>query len=452
MTKSMSTEQIVRNNFDRILNAFPHAKKIWIACSGGMDSSVLLHLVYQNKNKIKQKINVVYVNHGLQENSIEWGKFCKIKSEKYGLDFRQLDIKENIPDGVSIEAWARELRYALIAELIEEDDFLFTGHHQDDQVETFFLQALRGGGPKGLASMPICKSFAGGIHARPLLEVNRSQLLSYANENNLNWREDASNADEKYDRNYLRKDILPEIEHRWPAYRETIQRLIRHQQDCALLLQEIGLEDLKLALNEDTASLQLDALKMLSIHRQKNLIFTWLKELQLASPTSRHIDHIFSDLINTENENMPCVNWKDVEIRRYRRMLYASKVISKDNVKNEYNWDITKPLRIMDEVLIAKSNVGLGLSKEKIKDSCIVIKYRQGGEKIRPHNKSHSISVKQLFQESGVLPWVRDRYPLIYIDNELALIPGLCVDKNYSANNQESSFQIEWSGYEKAIQ
>lgn len=452
MTTSMSTESINEYRFDSILNTSPHAKRIWVAYSGGMDSSVLLHLIYLNKNKLNQEINVVYVNHGLQKKSIEWGKFCEKQSEQYGLAFTQLDIEGAVPNGVSIEAWAREQRYALIAGLMEEDDFLFTGHHQDDQVETFFLQALRGGGPKGLAAMPQCKNFGGGIHARPLLGFKRSQLLFYANENDLCWHEDVSNTDKKYDRNYLRKNILPEIEQRWPAYRETTQRLISHQQDCALLLQEIGLEDLKFALYQDTSNLQLEALKALSIPRQKNIIFTWLKELQLESPGSRHIDQIVSDLINSENENSPCVNWKDVEVRRYRQLLYASKAMSRNIEKKEYNWNLTQTLTIMDEVLIAKPNVGSGISQEKIKNSEIVIRYRQGGEKIQPHNKAHSISVKQLFQERGVLPWLRDRFPLIYVDDKLAVIPGLCVDKNYSADKEESAFLIEWSGYEKAIQ
>lgn len=452
MTKLMSTESITEYSFDPILNTCPHAKRIWIACSGGMDSNVLLHLTYLNKNIIKQKINVVYVNHGLQKESIEWGSFCEKQSKKYGLAFTQLNIEGVVPNGVSIEAWAREQRYALIAELLEKDDFLFTGHHQDDQVETFFLQALRGGGPKGLAAMPLCKNFGGGIHARPLLGFKRSQLLSYANDNDLCWREDVSNSDDKYDRNYLRKNILPAIEQRWPAYRKTTQRLISHQQDCALLLEEIGLEDLKHALYEDTSSLQLEVLEILSNPRQKNIIFTWLKELQLESPASRHVEQIISDLIHSENENAPCVNWKDVEVRRYRRLLYASSAISKNIEKIECYWDVTKPLTIMGEELMAKSNIGSGISKEKIKGLNIVVRYRQGGEKIQPHNKTHSISVKQLFQENGVLPWLRDRFPLVYIDGKLAVVPGLCVDKSYSAAKGESSLLIEWSGHAKAIQ
>jgi tRNA(Ile)-lysidine synthase len=450
MNNAVSTSPLSEYSFDSILNIFPQSKKIWIAYSGGMDSSVLLHLVFSNKDKIRQTIEVVYVNHGLQEKSTEWGEFCRVLCEKYDLPFTQLNIDETVPKGDSIEAWAREKRYALIAQLMNKDELLFTAHHQDDQVETFFLQALRGAGPRGLSAMPLFKKIANSIHVRPLLGFCRNELLTYANENKLSWQEDLSNADTKFDRNYLRNNIIPAFEQRWPAYRETISRLVNHQQDCKSLMDEIGLEDLKLASHENC--LNLDVIKRLSVVRQKNIIFTWLQVLQLETPGSRHINQIMSDLINSTSENTPCVNWKNVEVRRYRKLLYASNSLNKDVESINYEWDLASPLTVMDEVLVAKANSGIGISKERIKNKKIRVQYRQGGEKIQPSKKAHSKTVKQLFQERGVLPWLRDRFPLIYVNDKLAAIPGVCVDIGYSAEENESSWEIEWSGYDKAIQ
>jgi tRNA(Ile)-lysidine synthase len=450
MNNSVSTRLLSQYSFDLILNKFPQAKKIWIACSGGMDSSVLLHLIFSNKEKIGQSLEVVYVDHGLQDESAEWGNFCRTQCNDYDLTFTQLNINETVPKGESVEAWAREKRYALIAQIMNKGDLLFTAHHQDDQVETFFLQALRGAGPRGLSSMPLFKDIANAIHVRPLLNYCRNELLSYASENKLSWREDLSNADTKFDRNYLRNDIIPVFEQRWPAYRETISRLVNHQQDCASLMNEVGLEDLKLVSHEN--KLRLDTLRNLSATRQKNIIFTWLQELQLETPGSKHINQIFSDLINSTSDNAPCVNWKDVEIRKYRALLYASNKMNKDVDSIAYDWDLASPLKIMDETLSAKAEIGIGLSKEKIRNSKISIQYRHGGEKIKPNNNAHSKTVKQIFQERGVIPWVRDRFPLVYINDTLAVIPGLCVDINYSAEDDEPSWQIVWSGYSKAIQ
>tara|TARA_R110002072_G_scaffold30092_2_gene94219 strand:+ start:5670 stop:7013 length:1344 start_codon:yes stop_codon:yes gene_type:complete len=446
----VSTSPLSQYNFDLILSTFPEAKKIWIACSGGMDSIALLHLVFSNKEKIGKSLEVVYVNHGLQKESTKWAEFCRTQCKDYALAFSELKINEEIPKGESIEAWAREKRYALIAQIMNNDDLLFTAHHQDDQVETFFLQALRGAGPRGLSSMPRFKNIGNAIHVRPLLNYSREQLLAYANENKLSWQEDLSNADTKFDRNYLRNNVIPAFEKRWPAYRETISRLLKHQQDCKSLMQEVGLEDLKLVSRENM--LILKKIRRLSVSRQKNVIFTWLQKLQLETPGSKHINQIISDLINSTSDNAPCVNWKNVEVRKYRALLYASNKTDKQVDSINYQWDLSFPLKIMNETLVAESKVGKGLSKEKIENAHINVRYREGGEKILPFSHAHSKTVKQLFQERGVLPWVRDRFPLVYVNGSLALIPGVCVDVSYAAKTDEPSWQITWTGYKEAVQ
>lgn len=448
----MSTELLSQYRFDLILESYPKAKTLWIAYSGGLDSSVLLHLIYCQQDKIKKNLQVVYVNHNLQTDSLKWGEACKTQCERYGFSFLQIDISETPPEGCSIEAWAREKRYALIAEAMAQDDLLLTAHHQDDQVETFFLQALRGGGPRGLASMPEAKAFVKGVHLRPLLSFSRDELLAYANEHALNWHEDPSNQDINYHRNYLRRNVLPEVEKQWPAYRKTVNRLVEHQQDTKELLDELAQEDLKKALYKDELNLSLDIVKKLSAARQKNLILFWLRQRQLATPDAKHLEHIIADVIYASDDSVPCVNWGNIEFRRYRNLLYAEERGEQDKTQCEYEWDIMSSLDIMGETLIAKPDIGSGLSREKTEKTKIVIRYRQGGEKINPDRQTHSKSVKQIFQEKGVLPWQRKQYPLVYVDDSLALIPGLCVDKAYAAKADEPSWKVIWSGYEKAVQ
>lgn len=450
----MSKGLLFHFKLDSILDSFPQAKKMWIACSGGMDSCVLLHLIHSHKQKIKQnlELQVVYVNHGLQAEGAKWGEFCKAQSSAYDIPFLQLDISEALPKGISVEAWARDRRYSMIADVMQKDDLLLTAHHQDDQVETFFLQALRGVGPRGLASMPANKVFAKGYHVRPLLNFTRSELFLYANENDLIWNEDPSNSETRYDRNYLRHNILSDIEKQWPAYRKTITRLIKNQQETKTLLSEIGQVDLENTLSNDRCCLRLDKLKKLSLVRQKNLIYSWLHDRRLATPDSKHMNHIISDIVNSASESSPCVNWKDVEIRRYRNLLYICKRKKQELENNSQDWNISEPLYLMGEELVAKSSVGTGLSKEKLKGAKILIRYREGGEKIKPQNRSHSKTLKQLFQERAVLPWMRDSYPLIYVDDSLAAVPGLCIDENYIAKTNEESWELSWSGYTKAVQ
>jgi tRNA(Ile)-lysidine synthase len=453
MKKPAATIFLCKDSFLSDLNQFSASSgKFWIACSGGMDSSVLLHLFYSNKNKIDQDMEVIYVNHGLQEESDDWAVFCEKQSLQYDIPFTQLQITEICPKGSSVEAWAREKRYSLIEEVMNQYDVLFTAHHQDDQVETFFLQALRGAGPRGLVSMPLVKKYAKSLHARPLLKYSRSELKHYAEENNIIWQDDKSNFDLRYDRNYFRHKIVPIIEERWPAYRETINRLISHQKESKELLDEVAKDDIKLVQHKNMMSLELDIIQNLSIERQKNIIFVWLRELNLNPPGSKNIEQIISDIIYSSTDKSPRVNWGNVEVRRYKNLLYASKIMIGHDANIEYTWKPENILNILDETLVAKSECGKGISKLKTENADFVVRYRQGGEKIHPDNLSHSKTVKQLFQEQSVLPWLRDRIPLIYINGKLAVIPGFCIDKSYSADKNESSWDIHWSGYENVIQ
>jgi tRNA(Ile)-lysidine synthase len=106
----------------------------------------------------------------------------------------------------------------------------------------------------------------------------------------------------------------------------------------------------------------------------------------------------------------------------------------------------------MDEILIAKTQIGNGLSKKSIENKNIRVQYRIGGEKLRLNNTTKSKTVKQLFQERGVLPWERDSFPMIYVNGVLIAIPGICIDIDYAAADDEPSWKIVWSGYEKAIE
>lgn len=452
MKKTASTISLCKDSFLSDLNQFCVSGKIWIAFSGGMDSCILLHLFYSNKNKINQDIEVLYVNHGLQKEAGDWGIFCGKQCKQYGLAFTQLQINNDCPTGESIEAWAREKRYFLIEEKMNRNDVLFTAHHLDDQVETFFLQALRGSGPRGLASMPAAKKYRNVFHVRPLLNYSRDELKLYAENHNLVWQDDKSNLDVRYDRNYFRHKIMPVIEERWPSYRDTISRLIKHQSESKALLDEVGHDDLKFVQHKSTMNIDVEKLKELSVERQKNLIFIWIKELGLKSPGSANMQQIISDVIHSAIDKAPCVSWKNVEIRRYKDLLYASIMMAEHDAHVEYVWKPKDVLSILGETIIAESTSGRGLlSKSKTKGADFIVRYRQGGEKIYLKHLSHSKTVKQLFQESSILPWLRDRIPLVYINGELASIPGFCTAENFAADVGEPSWDIRWSGYEKIM-
>lgn len=440
-----------KDSFLFALNSYPTADKYRIAVSGGMDSCVLLHLFFSVKNQIEQALEAVYVNHGLNKSSDDWGNFCSEQCNKYGIDFSQLDIKGTCRPGDSLEDWARKKRYKLIIEKMSDGDILFTAHHKDDQVETFFLQALRGSGTRGLVSMPIIKKIDRGYLIRPLLNYSRNVLNDYAKNNNLSWCDDDSNRNTHYDRNYLRHNVLPQVEKRWPSYRNTITRLIDHQRESKSLLDDIAEIDMRRGYQQSNGCLDLDYMRTLGYERKKNLVLYWLSFKNLDLPNAKHVEKIVSDLILLETERSPCIDWSNVEVRRYKNKLYSFNTLNKHDVNKTYDWDLALPVKITDGFLNVSAATGKGISRAKTKNAKFTVKYRHGGEKIHPVDRTCSKTIKKLFQERQILPWYRDRVPLIYINDELAVIPGLCIDKKFSAKSDELSWDIYWTEFDGII-
>lgn len=434
------------------LNQYPDTNRYIIAFSGGVDSHVLLHCIQAIQFQPGITLSCVHVNHGLNQQSHNWGGFCRDISDQYGIDFKELHINAAPPAGASIEAWAREARYRLIAGEMSDGDVLITAHHGDDQLETILLHLLRGSGPRGLSGMRGLRTFAGGWHARPMLEFNRRQILQYAVDNKLKYIVDESNRNPRYHRAFLRENILPELKKRWPGLNKSLTRVADHQLFITELLDALGARDLKIVCGPDLHVIDLDEFGQLSRHRQINLITYWLRTLDLPAPARTHLDEIIKNIILSKPSRTPCVTWPGVEIRRYRKMMYASKPLPAHTPDRRYPWNINKPLTLSYGVLRAVADTGAGLAKDQCKPGRVSVRYRLGGEKIRPQKRRRSITLKNLFQEHGVIPWYRNRIPLIYIDNLLVAVPGLCIDDRFAAKADQPSWQLIWECPDKVIQ
>ena len=227
-----------------------------VAYSGGLDSHVLLHLMSRIPDIA---VRAVHIDHGLQDVSPWWSRHCRDICSDLGVPLERLSLKLEVPSGQSVEAYARSKRYAAFDGLLEPDEVLLTGHHQNDQAETLLIQLLRGAGGAGLASMPMISGFAQGQHLRPLLNTPREQLEAYADHHNLNFVEDTSNADLRFDRNFLRHQILPQLKERWPGSVQTLSRAAMLQGETQRLLDSYVFQDLEFMAGsvEGTLSAQL---------------------------------------------------------------------------------------------------------------------------------------------------------------------------------------------------
>ena len=199
---------------------FEPQQKILLAVSGGVDSMVMLFLFEQSGFNY----SVVHCNFQLRGNeSGQDEQFVKEYAGRLGvrLHTKQFDTEDYAKaNGISIEMAARELRYEYFDGLAESYhyDYIATAHHQDDQIETFFINLMRKTGIRGLSGI---KPKAGKI-IRPLLFTNRKEIMDFAVQNNIPYREDSTNRSTAFRRNFIRHNILPKFEEISPAFRENV--------------------------------------------------------------------------------------------------------------------------------------------------------------------------------------------------------------------------------------
>ncbi len=426
------------------LDTLPDAGRYLVAYSGGLDSHVLLFLMSTLAKDSDRQFRAVHINHHLHPESGSWVRHCRKICRALGVKLETLDVDASSPNKESPESWARRKRYGAIEAILAEGEVLLTAHHQDDQVETFLLRLLRGAGVLGLVSMRPVRRFGQGFHARPLLNYSRAQLLTYAQLHGLRWIEDPSNSDIQLDRNYLRHQALPVIQHKWPSVALPISRTIDILAETQELLNDLARQDLLFCRAEDSGIAYVDRMQRLSSPRQKNVVRYWCRMLDLTLPDSRQLSHILSDIINSRRDSMARVSWNGAEIKRYGQYIYLGAPLKAFDRSAVRVWDLPAPCCLDDGELTATAGRGSGLKQQVCAGARVEIRYRRGGEKISLPGRSCRHKLKKLFQEARTPPWLRERIPLIFINDRLALVTGFWIDTDFAAVADEPSWIITW--------
>ena len=449
-----------RNERHRIVVSFgpeklPHtlrglqaAQRYWVAYSGGLDSSVLLHALAQCRTALGGELRAVHVNHHIHPQSDDWQSHCRQTCAALNIPLECRDIRVTPAKGESLEAAARARRYAVYRELLQKGDLLLLAQHQDDQLETFLLQALRGAGLRGLAGMPRMTACGEGRLARPLLAFPRVELLEWARVQKINWIEDPSNLDTHFGRNYLRHEILPRLKARWPAAAETVSRSARHCAEALELLANQAAEDWQQCADAEGRSLALAALEKLGAPRIKNLLRYWLERLQLPPPPSHKLEQIFAEVLAAGADRNPYLAWEGAELRRYRQRLYAMAplpAVPTSELRLRPGMELELGAGLGS--LILQTTAGEGLRAAECPADGFVIKFRAGGEICRPAGRAHRRPLKKWLQEFSVLPWMRERLPLIYAGDELAAVAGLFVCAPFAAGKHEPGLRMHWRSH-----
>ena len=418
-------------------------EKVCLALSGGLDSMVLLHLMHVHLNG-KYKIRAIHVNHNLNENSNDWSTFCKKQCSQLGID---LTIESIHPEnnGSGLEASARDERYQVIKENLTQNELLLTAHHKDDQLETILFRIFRGTGINGLRGIVHYKDDKSHIILRPLLHYSRADLEGYAAANKIKWIEDDSNEDTSFDRNYIRNLLVPKIKERWSRAEESAHRLSIIAAENYELLNELALEDL--SQESDLDSVGIDCFDSHSIPRIKNMIRFLIEKNDMDMPSMHILNSGLIDLIK-DDEKTSEIKWGNFVIRRFNKRLYfLNKTVAMPLIPpDKITWSIHQSIDLHYPIgsLETDFSNGSGISLDKCSEN-LQIKFRKGGEKISLGTKKTPKTLKDFFNEKKILPWTRDKIPLIYDDQHLICIGDFWINDDFIANKKERSFVIQWN-------
>ena len=446
----------MKNNSEAILSEiissyndfFSSSKKsieLSIALSGGADSIVLLHALNQLKQKLKLNLNAIHVHHGLSKNADDWENFCQKECKNFNIPIisERVDINSDLSMG--IEAAARKSRYQVLEN--HRKEILVLGHHQNDQAETILLQLFRGSGLNGLAAMP---QFDQQKYIwRPLLKINRKLIEAYVEENNLSFVQDESNYDTKFDRNYLRNEILPLIQIRYPDIINTISRSSENIAEGLNLHKEIAKEDANLYFSKNEERLSLSMLKVLAKERVINLIRWWLDVNKQMMPTKKTMNELYNQIKMVKKDSQINIHISSkMSVRAYDDFLWLVKIKKE---KNSYDL-IWKGEDVYDlpgsSKLLFKPSLGKGISLEKVGSSILRIQNRKGGERFKPNRNQPTRTLKYLLQKMNIPPWERELLPIIYSEDKLVAVPNYGVHHEFIADKDKIGLTIEWVKYE----
>ncbi|MFS2158635.1 tRNA lysidine(34) synthetase TilS [Pseudomonas sp. Pseusp122] len=406
----------------RLLNAltpWQSASTLYIAFSGGLDSTVLLHLL---KTQCEIPIKAVHIHHGLQAAADAWPGHCQTVCDALGVPLQIIRVQ--VQPGASVERAAREARYGAFRSLLASGEVLLTAQHRDDQAETLLFRLLRGAGVRGLAAMPIHRPLGLGSLVRPLLDISRAELLAYAGRYQLSWIDDPSNADPHYARNYLRHQVMPAITGRWPQASASMARAAAHLSEAQELLDELAELDIDRARSESSwpwlplPSLAMQPLVDLSDRRQRNLLRHWLRPLT-QMPDSEHWAGWLS-LRDAGQEGRPVWRLGDGELHRVGGRLWWLSGAWLRPVAGSLQWPDQQT------ALMLPGNGQVFIEGDQ-PAAALQVRYRQGGEIMALPTRGHR-DLKRLLNEQGIPLFVRDRLPLLYEGERLiavANLPGL---------------------------
>jgi len=413
------------------------AEDIIVLFSGGRDSTVLLEIVSHLKADLGIAVRAVHIDHGLTKESQNNSRQCELFARLRKIPIVVHRLAESPSPGDSVEEWARRQRYGYISQIIGSRTLALTAHHLNDQVETIIQRFVAGSGPHGLRGIMPIKRLGPGYLGRPLLTVQRKEITAFAKSRNLVWFDDPMNEILRYERNRIRKKVVPQLESVSKGLTARLVKLSQIQAEVAEILDSIA--DSKLLAEKDFRSgLSVELLKQSDLLIRPFVLKRALLKAGVPVPREKKIKVILEQMLEARIDSRPLVKIGNYDLRRYDGRIYIMKSFEKKNIeKKVYEWDGLGQLKLPWGGLSATRSRGPGISEEFIRGKGLIIKFRQGGERFQPSDRNKSTELKKLFQEWRIPPWERPLIPLIHIGDELVAVGSKAIGKSFQTEGRE---------------
>ena len=393
------------------LKRFPAPNKYWVGFSGGTDSTALLQALFECRAELNAPLHALHFHHGLQAEAGDWQEHCRAFCAERDIPFQSERLQVPGNGSGNLEEAARNARYRAVARIIGTGELYLTAHHAEDQAETLFLNLMRGSGIEGLAGIPELRSLEQGWVARPLLDVRRETLVEFLRQRNIGWLEDPSNRDTRFDRNYLRLELFPMLEKRWPGITQRLERTARNARATSQAL-GVFIENQSGDLLQDNLKMPVHKLLELSGEMQPLILRQWLRRHEVPMLPETRLREFLGQLAGAQIDHQSEVQWEDWMIKHYRQDLWLHRrkaVLSCP----EKDWTSGNEL-----------DIGADSGTLKLEGPEVDIPQgwsvgpRRAKARIRPLEHGPSHKLKHFFQSASIPPWLRQGVPVLYWDDE----------------------------------
>jgi len=468
LSNKQAIKETVESSLSELMNSVDST--LCVGLSAGVDSSVLLHALVVSVSApdslvVQPKIKAIHVHHGLSEYADAWAEqaetLCAQLSKHYNLTIECIIERVSLghrSDG--LEQAARQVRYQTFEKYCQDGDVLLQGHHLDDQIETFFMRAIRGSGLKGLSGIPKQRNLSRKNTCqivRPFLTIEKAQLIEYAKEHRLNWVEDESNQDSKIDRNWWRNELLPQIWKRYPQQKYALSRTINTIQHEQNLLQQLIVD--KLVVNTKLQKVDekihpalkvipsFDLSLILGLDQAMALSYlrAWLAQYVDILPSAIQMQSIYVDMIQARLDGDPSFSWSLFSLYRYQNCLYLLDTVKVNGGDEPQRSDLLYWQGEEFNCFWGSLDCNELEAEFTLKPARYQIRHWQAGDVAKPSGRS-TRKMKKWWQDYSVPSWARCHWPIIVNDetDEIACVPGLFVCQGYAVEAGELGWLCEY--------